>query len=271
MKAHVVKEVKNFQPQFLPKAVSDFTTPIIEESVKAHAVNEDVIEESMKARGESLSKAWTRFKDLLKKVPRHGIDLCSKFKYFMTMSIPPQGKPSIKRLVCLFSQVDMDDSNLTMEEYIELEAKKGCRRGQTFNKETATDFPAIVVDDPLGTDHKISPEPRVSPLDDSNFDFKISFDESDDEDYIVIYDKNSFSYKLISVNKLKMDSENDNIKVNASSGDIVIEQSKNEFCGPSQWKELSKEISSKILPGGDRSCRKMFKPIASLIAKGKLK
>nr|GEX39382.1 hypothetical protein [Tanacetum cinerariifolium] len=58
----------------------------------------------------------------------------------------------------------MDDSNLTMEEYIELEAKKGCRRGQTFNKETATDFPAIVVDDPLGTDHKISPEPRLGGL-----------------------------------------------------------------------------------------------------------
>nr|GEY29309.1 hypothetical protein [Tanacetum cinerariifolium] len=29
--------------------------------------------------------------------------------------------------------------------------------------------------------------------------------------------------------------------------------------------ELSKETSSKILPGGDRSCRKTFKPIASLI------
>nr|GEU53761.1 reverse transcriptase domain-containing protein [Tanacetum cinerariifolium] len=44
-----------------------------------------------------------------------------------------------------------------------------------------------------------------------------------------------------------------------------------EFYGPSQWKELSKEMSSKILPYGDGSCWKMFKPIASLIAKGKLK
>nr|GEW10139.1 hypothetical protein [Tanacetum cinerariifolium] len=35
--------------------------------------------------------------------------------------------------------------------------------------------------------------------------------------------------------------------------------------------ELSKEMSSKILPCGDRSCRKTFKPIASLVAKGKLK
>nr|GEX41551.1 retrovirus-related Pol polyprotein from transposon TNT 1-94 [Tanacetum cinerariifolium] len=52
----------------------------------------------------------------------------------------------------------------------------------------------------------------------------------------------------------------------AAGVDIVA-----EFCGPSRWKELSKEISSKILPCGDGSYRKTFKPIASLIAKGKLK
>ncbi|GKC05311.1 hypothetical protein Tco_0996921, partial [Tanacetum coccineum] len=37
-------------------------------------------------------------------------------------------------------------------------------------------------------------------------------------------------------------------------------------CGPSRWKELSKESGSKILPCGDGSCWKAFKPIASLIA-----
>nr|GEY99705.1 hypothetical protein [Tanacetum cinerariifolium] len=41
-----------------------------------------------------------------------------------------------------------------------------------------------------------------------------------------------------------------------------------EFCSPSRWKELSKESSSKILSCGDGSCRKTFKPIAILIAKG---
>ncbi|GJW69842.1 hypothetical protein Tco_0126759 [Tanacetum coccineum] len=40
---------------------------------------------------------------------------------------------------------------------------------------------------------------------------------------------------------------------------------------PSRWKELSKDTGSKILPSGDGSCRKTFKPIASLIAKEKLK
>nr|GEZ52198.1 hypothetical protein [Tanacetum cinerariifolium] len=44
-----------------------------------------------------------------------------------------------------------------------------------------------------------------------------------------------------------------------------------EFCSPSRWKELSEETSSKILPCGDGFDWKKFKPIASLIAEGKLK
>ncbi|GJW70385.1 hypothetical protein Tco_0127302 [Tanacetum coccineum] len=43
---------------------------------------------------------------------------------------------------------------------------------------------------------------------------RISFDESDDEDYTIAFDKNSFSYQIISTNDLKMDLENDNEKVN---------------------------------------------------------
>nr|GEX92528.1 hypothetical protein [Tanacetum cinerariifolium] len=54
----------------------------------------------------------------------------------------------------------------------------------------------------------------VSSLNDDKLDFRISFDESDDEDYTVIYDKNSFSYKIISANDLKTNSKNDNDKVN---------------------------------------------------------
>ncbi|GJY79837.1 hypothetical protein Tco_0485638 [Tanacetum coccineum] len=52
----------------------------------------------------------------------------------------------------------------------------------------------------------------VSSLNDE-IDFRISFDDSDDEDYTVIFDKNLFSYKIISTNDLKTDSENDNEKV----------------------------------------------------------
>ncbi|GKD69194.1 hypothetical protein Tco_1323284, partial [Tanacetum coccineum] len=41
----------------------------------------------------------------------------------------------------------------------------------------------------------------------------VSFDDFDDEDYMVIFDKNLFSYKKISTIELKTDSKNDNEKV----------------------------------------------------------
>ncbi|GJU88519.1 hypothetical protein Tco_1300942 [Tanacetum coccineum] len=80
-----------------------------------------------------------------------------------------------------------------------------------------TEFPAIVFNDSLTSDVKLTCEPTVSPLNDNKIDFRISFDESDDEDYTVIYDKNSFSNKIIFVEDLKTDSENDNEKVNMPS------------------------------------------------------
>nr|GEV15647.1 hypothetical protein [Tanacetum cinerariifolium] len=93
-------------------------------------------------------------------------------------------------------EVKIDDPNITMEEYTRLEEEKARRRGKVYNWKTAT---------------------YVSPLNDNKTDFRISFDESDDEDYTMIYDKNSFSYKIIFVNNLKSDSENDNDKVNMPS------------------------------------------------------
>ncbi|GJV88840.1 hypothetical protein Tco_1532778 [Tanacetum coccineum] len=101
----------------------------------------------------------------------------------------------------------MDDPNITMEEYIRLEEEKAC------NWETAT----YVFNDALTSEVALSCETMVSPLNDNQIDFRISFDESDDEDYTIIFDKNSFSYKIISVNDLKTDSENDNEKVNMPS------------------------------------------------------
>ncbi|GJY78461.1 hypothetical protein Tco_0484262 [Tanacetum coccineum] len=77
----------------------------------------------------------------------------------------------------------MDDPNITIEEYIMLEEEKARKGSKVFNWETA----------------------------------KVSFDDSDDEDYTIIFDKNPFSYKIISVNDLKMDLENDNEKVNMPS------------------------------------------------------
>ncbi|GJS04812.1 hypothetical protein Tco_0321320 [Tanacetum coccineum] len=129
----------------------------------------------------------------------------------------------------------MDDPNITMEEYTRLEKEKARRRGQMYNSETATygkiwcnedvhdlrstetEFPTIVLNDVLTSEVALSCEPTVIPFNDNQIDFRISFDESDDEDYTVIYDKTSFSYKIISIDDLKTDSENDNDKVNMPS------------------------------------------------------
>ncbi|GKD85134.1 hypothetical protein Tco_1356288, partial [Tanacetum coccineum] len=118
-----------------------------------------------------------------------------------------------------------------MGEYIRLEEEKARRRGKVYNWETAkygkiwdnedvrdlrsveTEFPAIVFNDTL-TPKALLCEPTVSSLNNDEIDFRISFDESDDEDCTIIFDKNLFSYKIISVNNLKMDSENDKDKVN---------------------------------------------------------
>ncbi|GJZ43790.1 hypothetical protein Tco_0591045 [Tanacetum coccineum] len=128
------------------------------------------------------------------------------------------------------SGIRMDDPNITMEEYIRLEEEKAQKRGKVFNWETAkygkiwydedihdlrsveTEFPAIAFIDEVSSEKTLSCEPTVSSLNDE-IDFRVSFDDSDDEDYTVIFDKNSFSYKKISTNDLKTDSENDNEKV----------------------------------------------------------
>ncbi|GJW33666.1 putative reverse transcriptase domain-containing protein [Tanacetum coccineum] len=75
------------------------------------------------------------------------------------------------------------------------------------------EFPAIAFNDSLASGETQSCKPTVSSLNDE-IDFRISFDDSDDEDYTVIFDKKSFLYKIISTNDLKTDSENDNEKVN---------------------------------------------------------
>ncbi|GKE86476.1 hypothetical protein Tco_1560218 [Tanacetum coccineum] len=119
-----------------------------------------------------------------------------------------------------------------MEEYISLEEEKARKHGKVFKWETATygkiwynkdihdlgsvetEFPAIVFNDTLTSEATLSCEPTISSLNNDEIDFRISFDKSDDEDCTVIFDKKSFTYKIISVNNLKTDSKNDNDKVN---------------------------------------------------------
>ncbi|GJY84864.1 hypothetical protein Tco_0498890 [Tanacetum coccineum] len=131
----------------------------------------------------------------------------------------------------------MDDPNITMEEYIRLEEEKARRHSRTFNWQTATfwkienyededdyfidfetEFSAIVFDNTLTA---IPSEPTVCPPNKNEIDFRISLDESDDEDYTVIFDENSFSYKIIFVNDLKTDSKNDNNNMPASPNPTI--------------------------------------------------
>ncbi|GJR84584.1 hypothetical protein Tco_0155369 [Tanacetum coccineum] len=110
----------------------------------------------------------------------------------------------------------MDDPNITIEEYIRLEEEKARKCWKVFNWETAkygkiwydedihdlrsveTEFLAIAFNDGVSSEKTLSCEPTTSSLN-NEIVFRISFNDSDDEDYTWIR---------------KMDSENDNEKVN---------------------------------------------------------
>nr|GEW83670.1 hypothetical protein [Tanacetum cinerariifolium] len=72
----------------------------------------------------------------------------------------------------------MDDPNITMEESIRLEEEKAHRR-------------AIVFNNTLTSEAALSCEPTVSSLNDE-IDFRVSFDESDYEDYTTSLKINEF-------------------------------------------------------------------------------
>ncbi|GKA27326.1 hypothetical protein Tco_0713494 [Tanacetum coccineum] len=114
----------------------------------------------------------------------------------------------------------MDDPNITMEEYIRLEEEKARRRCKMYNWETAmygkiwdnedvydlgsieTEFPAIVFNDTLTSKSALSCELTVSSLNNDEINFRISFDESDVEDY--------------------MDNDDDKVDIEHSTGDLFL-------------------------------------------------
>ncbi|GJS14638.1 hypothetical protein Tco_0409110 [Tanacetum coccineum] len=95
----------------------------------------------------------------------------------------------------------MDDPNITMEEYIRIEEEKARRRDKVYNWETATygkiwdnedvhdlgsvetKFSAIVFNDTLTSEATLSCAPTVSSPNDNEIDSRLSFVESDNEDY----------------------------------------------------------------------------------------
>ncbi|GJR28877.1 hypothetical protein Tco_1105109 [Tanacetum coccineum] len=95
----------------------------------------------------------------------------------------------------------MDDPNITMKEYIRLKEEKARKPGKVFNWETdkygkiwydedirdlrsvETKFPAIAFNDEVSSE-TLSCEPTVSSLN-NEIEFRILFDNSDDEDYTI--------------------------------------------------------------------------------------
>nr|GEX20992.1 hypothetical protein [Tanacetum cinerariifolium] len=96
----------------------------------------------------------------------------------------------------------MDNPNVTMEVYIRLEEEKARRHGKNLSrslgsitygkirvdndfydlKSVDTKFPAIAFDDTFTSEAALSYDPTVSSLNNNEIDFRILFDESDDED-----------------------------------------------------------------------------------------
>ncbi|GKF03041.1 hypothetical protein Tco_0029964 [Tanacetum coccineum] len=119
-----------------------------------------------------------------------------------------------------------------------------------------TKFLAIVLDNTLTSDVAISCGPTVSPLNDNEIDIRISFDESDDEDYKIIteptisprhidefdlkdemplfecdeeeqnvlYFNDIFPFNVIYPDDLKSDTSNDNDKIDIEQplGDMFV-------------------------------------------------
>nr|GEU89753.1 hypothetical protein [Tanacetum cinerariifolium] len=110
---------------------------------------------------------------------------------------------------------------LALQEYIRLEEEKARRHGKVYKWETAkygkiwydedvqdtrsieTEFPDIVFNDNLTSNKTPSCEPTLSSLNDE-IDFRVSFDNSDDEDY---NDK---------------DNDDDNVDIEHSSRDLFV-------------------------------------------------
>ncbi|GJX47183.1 hypothetical protein Tco_0272373, partial [Tanacetum coccineum] len=120
-------------------------------------------------------------------------------------------------------QVKMDDPNITMEEYIRLEEEKARRRGKVYNWETATY--AIVFNDTLTSEASLSCEPTVSSLNNDEIDFRISFDESDDEDCTV-----STICRTPGVQQVRFAMSSDN-----ASSAVTYTSVSSDSNGPSSW------------------------------------
>ncbi|GKB13681.1 hypothetical protein Tco_0847604 [Tanacetum coccineum] len=109
----------------------------------------------------------------------------------------------------------MDDPDITMEEYVQLETERALRN-------------AIVYNDTWASKSGLSSEPTVSPqhVDEVNLKDETSLSEYNDEEYNVISINDLFPFNIYSVNDSKSHIDNDNddkIDVKQFSRDLSIE------------------------------------------------
>ncbi|GJW77500.1 hypothetical protein Tco_0139182 [Tanacetum coccineum] len=140
----------------------------------------------------------------------------------------------------------MDDPDINMEEYVQLETERALRNGRVYNWETTTygkiwygedihylrlfetEFPAIVYNDTWASKSGLSSEPTVIPqhVDEVNLKDETSLSEYNDEEYNVIAFNDLFHFNIYSVNDSKLHTDNDDddkIDVKQFSGDLSIE------------------------------------------------
>nr|GEX57145.1 hypothetical protein [Tanacetum cinerariifolium] len=99
----------------------------------------------------------------------------------------------------------MDDPDITMKEYVQIETERAIRN----------DFSAIVYNDALASKSYFSSEPTVILIiDEVNWKNKTSFSEYDDEEYNVISFNDLFPFNIFYVNDLKLDKDNDDNNIN---------------------------------------------------------
>ncbi|GKE91711.1 hypothetical protein Tco_1572806 [Tanacetum coccineum] len=101
----------------------------------------------------------------------------------------------------------MDDLDITMEEYVQLETERALRN----------EFLAIVYNDALASKLDFSSEPTVSPqhVNEVNLKNETSLSDYNDEKYNVISFNYLFPFNIFFVNDLKLDKDydDDNIDI----------------------------------------------------------
>ncbi|GKA62370.1 pentatricopeptide repeat-containing protein [Tanacetum coccineum] len=144
---------------------------------------------------------------------------------------------------------EMEDRDMTIEEYVQYETEKALRNGKVYNWKTTTygkiryvedindlrffetKFPSIVYDDALISELEFSSEPTVSPLyaEKVNLKNKTSLSEYDDEECNVISYNDLFPFNIFSIDDSKLDTENDDDKIDIkqTSRHISIEPLRN--------------------------------------------